>query len=175
MPNSVLVTRECTPGVYYIGFSKLVMMKRTSYLIICAILVMCCNSCLRPKDYPEVPPSYTIEFYSYSQNYGYSTRQDVSSGTITIRVPHTIDADKHETLSFRLKSGSPENYPIECYFSDVPAGIECNFDTLRFRLNYSQKLEVKATSCPSGTYLVNLNMYNDRLGLKSYPILFLVN
>jgi hypothetical protein len=123
-------------------------------------------SCYRATNaaLPAAPPAYRIfTFHGY-----------VTDSVVNIQARLRDTAFKHtEWLSFRLISGNPTNYPFKIYLSGLPGTIKGtveNKDTFNCRLAISADMGLRITNPDTGTYTYHLNVYNDILGLKSYPI-----
>ncbi len=73
-------------------------------------------------------------------------------------------------IYFSLISGNPENYPITCFISGLPAGISLTSpDSVTFKLSSQAGFNFSVATADTGVYTYYVNIRTPD-SLKSYPV-----
>lgn len=128
-----------------------------------ATALLCCG-CYKAdnSDKSNEPPEYAITFESSS----FRSLMHVDS---TLRLESKTNRQLPFSLSFFILSGNAQNYPLQCYFSDLPVGCRLFWDTISFKLNTRLNNYIDSGMAP-GSYLFYINVQVRGRQLQAYPV-----
>ena len=108
------------------------------------------------------PPECAITFESSS----FRRLMHVDS---TLRLESKTNRQLPFSLSFSILSGNAQNYPLQCYFSDLPVGCRLYWDTKSFKLNIRLHNYIDSGMAP-GSYFFNINVQVPGRLPQVYPV-----
>ena len=136
-------------------------MAKNIIAFICLLFLYC--SCYKANNVRL--PATTPVFNMFMQTGG-GISVSTSNNIITINDSLSYST----TIIFSIISGNPENYPVTCFISGLPAGISLTSpDSVTFKLSSSVEFNFSVATADTGifTYYVNVRTPDS---LKSYPV-----